>query len=52
VKRIGYMVAGVVLGAMVALQVPSLAQDRQLGQQHHATHRDGERHGHDQSRAG
>lgn len=26
-KRIGYMVAGVVLGAMVALQVPSLAQD-------------------------
>jgi len=27
VKRIGYMVAGVVLGAMVALQVPSLAQD-------------------------
>jgi len=27
VKRIGYMVAGVVLGAIVALQVPSLAQD-------------------------
>lgn len=26
-KRIGYMVAGVVLGAIVALQVPSLAQD-------------------------
>ena len=26
-KRIGYMVAGVALGAMVALQVPSLAQD-------------------------
>ena len=26
-KRVGYMVAGVVLGAIVALQVPSLAQD-------------------------
>ena len=27
VRRIGYMIAGVVLGAIVALQVPSLAQD-------------------------